>query len=397
MQDLFSEGNAAYEKKDYKIYLDRLRKIDERRPNYPVVVYKLAGAWALNKRKTRSVQKLRQYILMDATAEFENDPDFDNIRGYKGYNKLVELKETLGKKEVHDEVWRTIDVGLIHPESFVILDDGSVLLGSVREKKIVKVDAENNISDWLEADFSVLGMEIHSGALWVATAAMPEMLGYEASMAGNSLVLQVDLETAGIIQGMAYDENALIGDIELDEKSRIWLSDSRTAYLSRDNTDTTFHMGAFVRKQYDLEQSHFNLQGLTLNGDESALYFADYISGIHKVNIETDDISQVFAPSTSLLKGIDGLYHYNTSLIAIHNGVKPYRIMQYFLDETGDNILMERVINRGGESLGEPTNGLIKDGYFYYIANSPWQAYDKYKQIDPTKVKPIEIRRIKLD
>ena len=139
------------------------------------------------------------------------------------------------------------------------------------------------------------------------------------------------------------------------------------------------------------------LLGLTLNEDESILYFADYIKGIYKVNVETDDVDPVFAPPTSLLKGIDGLYHYNTSLIAIHNGVKPYRVMQYFLDEAGENIIMERVINRGGDSLGEPTNGQVKDGYFYYLANSPWQAYDKYMNLDPTKVRPIEIRRIKLD
>jgi len=397
LQELFSGANAAYEKEDYKVYLDNLRQIDERRPNYPIVVYKLAGAYALNKRKARSVQKLRQYILMDATAGFEEDKDFDAIRKYKGYKRLVALKEALGKKEVHDEVFRTIDVGLIHPESFVLLDDGTILMSSVREKKIVKIDQDNNVSDWLETDLAVMGMEVHKGYLWAATAAIDQMEGYTKEMAGRSLVLQINLETGGIVQGLDYDENSLIGDIELDNESRIWVSNSMTPFLGRDNTDTTDFIGGFMRKNYDLELTHFNIQGLTLNDDQSALYFADYVNGIHKVNVETDDITPVFAPNTSLLKGIDGLYHYKSSLIAIHNGVKPFRVIQYFLDETGDNILMERIINRGGESLGEPTNGLIKDGYFYYLANSPWPAYDENMQIDPAKVKPIEIRRIKLD
>jgi len=98
-----------------------------------------------------------------------------------------------------------------------------------------------------------------------------------------------------------------------------------------------------------------------------------------------------------LMKGIDGLYYYKNSLIAIHNGTKPYRIMQYFLNETGLNIESERVINRGGASLSEPTLGQVKDGYFYYLANSPWQAYDEEMNLDLSKVKPIEIRRFKLD
>ena len=84
-------------------------------------------------------------------------------------------------------------------------------------------------------------------------------------------------------------------------------------------------------------------------------------------------------------------------MLAIHNGVKPYKVVQYFLDESGLFIDMERIINRGGESLGEPTLGQVKDGYFYYLANSPWAAYDANKNLLPEKVSPIEIRRIKLD
>ena len=397
IQELFTESRTAYEQKDFRNYLELLRQIDDQRPNHPTVVYKLAGAYALNGRKSRSIQKLRQSILMDATTSFEEDPDFKNIIGYKGYDKLLELRENLGKEEVHDEVFRTVDVGLIHPESFVILDDGSLLLGSVREKKIVKVDPAGNVSDWLETEYAVLGMKLKNGFLWASTAAIPQMLGYEAQMKGTSVVLQVDPNTAEIVQGMGYDDQSTIGDIELDKESRIWLSNSMIPYISRDNTDTVSYRGSFVRKQYDLEYSHFNIQGVTLNEDESVLYFSDYISGIHKIDLATDNISKIFAPKESLLKGIDGLYSYKNSLIAIHNGVKPYRIIQYVLDEAGDNILLERVINRAGPTLGEPTLGMIKEGYFYYIANSPWIAYDQENQIVAEKVKPLEIRRIKLD
>ena len=251
LQELYQEGNTAYEARDYKTYLERMREIDEMRPNYPMVVYKLAGAYALNKRKARSIQKLRQSILMDATLDFENDEDFKNVRRYKGYNKLLELKDRLGKKEVHDEVYRIIDVGMLHPESFVVLDDGSILMGSIREKKIVKIGADNQVTDWLETDMAVMGMEVSNGYLWVATAALPEMEGFEASMRGKSLVLQVDLETAGIVQGMDYDEKSVIGDIELDKQSRIWLSNRMTPFLSRDHTDTTYVPGAFAGANFE--------------------------------------------------------------------------------------------------------------------------------------------------
>ena len=398
INEYYKEGLAAYEAKDYKLYLEAMEAIDELRPNYPVVVYNLAGAYALNGRKIRSIQRLNQLLLMDATYDFQQNEDFKSIRRNKGYDELIALQAKLNRVEEHDEVFRTIDAGEIHPESFVIMDNGDILLGSVREKKIIRVDPEGSKIDLVKTEYSVLGMQVDptNGLLWAATAAMPEMLDYNPADKGKSLIMQIDPSSGVVIQGLEYDEGTIIGDLAIDKESRIWLSNSLEPTLGRDNTDTTDFTGAFIRKQFDLSNGFFNLQGLALNEDEKFLYLADYITGIHRIDIETDDVVKVFAPEEILLKGIDGLYYYKNTLIAIHNGVKPYRIMQYFLDDTGQHILFGRVINQGGPSLGEPTLGQVKDGYFYYLANSPWIAYDE-GELDLSKVKPIEIRRIKLN
>ncbi len=399
LNEYFQEGLAAYEAKDYKLYLEAMETIDEIRPNNPMVVYNLAGAYALNGRKIRSIQKLNQLLLMDATYDFQQNEDFDNIRRNKGYEELIALQAKLNRVEEHDEVFRIIDAGEIHPESFVIMDNGDILLGSIREKKIIRVDPDGNKIDLVKTEYAVLGMHIDpaNGLLWAATAALPEMLDYKPADKGKSLIMQINPTSGEVIQGLEYDEGTIIGDVAIDKESRIWLSNSLEPTLGRDNTDTTDFTGAFIRKQFDLSNGFFNLQGLALNEDEKYLYLADYITGIHRIDTETDDVVKVFAPEEILLKGIDGLYYYENSLIAIHNGVKPYRVMQYFLDETGQYILFGRVINQGGPSLGEPTLGQVKDGYFYYLANSPWIAYNKDRELDLSKVKPIEIRRIKLN
>lgn len=224
-----------------------------------------------------------------------------------------------------------------------------------------------------------------------------EMEDYQVEDRGKSIVFQIEINSGRIIQGLEYDETSTIGDIELDSLSQLWLSNSFEPYLTRTSTDTSNYLGSFTRLQYDLIDTQFNLQGLTLSDNEEHLYFADYISGIHRINFVEDKIEKIFAPETSLLKGIDGLYYYKNTLIAIHNGTKPYKVVQYFLNETGLTIELERVINRGGETLGEPTLGQVKDGYFYYLANSPWQAYDDEKNLNVADWGPIEIRRIKLD
>lgn len=398
-QDYFNAATEAYEAKKYSLFLENIREADALRPNHPAIVPKVAAAWALTGRKTRSIQKLNQMLLMDANFNFVDNTDFDNLRKHKYYKRLLALQARLTTVEVNDEVFKTIDVGYLHPESFVLLENGEILLGSVREKKIVKVATDGTVSDWIETPYAVLGMkaDFERGFLWATTAALPEMLGFEQSDYGNSIVLQIDLERTEIIQGISYDEASTIGDLVLDGENRLWLSNSMTPFISRNGTDTTNYLGAFNRLQFDLSDAYFSLQGLTLTDDERYLYVSDYVKGVFRIDITETDFDDVFAPETMLMKGIDGLYYYQGSLIAIHNGTKPYRIMQYFLNESGLNIESERVINRGGASLNEPTLGQVKDGYFYYLANSPWQAYDEEMNLDLSKVKPIEIRRFKLD
>ncbi len=398
-QDYFNAATEAYEAKKYSLFLENVRQADALRRNHPAIVPKVAAAWALTGRKTRSIQKLNQLLLMDANFNFVDNTDFDNLRKHKYYKRLLALQASLTTVEVNDEVFKTIDVGYLHPESFVLLENGEILLGSVREKKIVKVSTDGTISDWIETPYAVLGMkaDFERGFLWATTAALSEMLGFEQSDYGNSIVLQIDLERTDIIQGISYDEVSTIGDLVLDGENRLWLSNSMTPFISRNGTDTTNYLSAFNRLQFDLSDAYFSLQGLTLTDDERYLYVSDYVKGVFRIDITETDFDDVFAPETMLMKGIDGLYYYQGSLMAIHNGTKPYRIMQYFLDESGLNIESERVINRGGASLNEPTLDQVKDGYFYYLANSPWQAYDEEMNLDLSKVKPIEIRRFKLD
>jgi len=211
----FDSALVAYEQQDLARYLDLLRKADELRPNHPTITYKLAGAYALNKRKTRSIQTLKQLMLMDATIAFEQDPDFRNIIGRKGYEDILAFQKEMNRVEAYDEVYMEIDAAEIHPESFVILSDGTLLLGSIREKRIVKVLPDGSFVNWLETPYAVMGMSLDEKAnvLWVATAAIPEMLDYQIADEGNSVVLQVDLNTGLIIQGLAYDEASIIGEV----------------------------------------------------------------------------------------------------------------------------------------------------------------------------------------
>lgn len=47
--------------------------------------------------------------------------------------------------------------------------------------------------------------------------------------------------------------------------------------------------------------------------------------------------------------------------------------------------------------MNEPTLGMIHEGVFYFVANSPWGAYDKENQLIEEKLKPVEIWMYKIE
>ena len=86
-------------------------------------------------------------------------------------------------------------------------------------------------------------------------------------------------------------------------------------------------------------------------------------------------------PEGTTAKGIDGLLWYKKSLVAIHNGVKPIRILQYFLNE-GNQILNAKVLDNNRPEFNEPALGTVVGNKLYFFANAPWKAYDKDGVLD---------------
>ncbi|MCI0617647.1 hypothetical protein L0244_32135, partial [bacterium] len=59
------------------------------------------------------------------------------------------------------------------------------------------------------------------------------------------------------------------------------------------------------------------------------------------------------------------------------HGVAPLRVCQYELNKDQTEILKMDFIVKGTPNLGEPTLGVKAGNEFYFIANSPWGAYEK--------------------
>jgi len=104
----------------------------------------------------------------------------------------------------------------------------------------------------------------------------------------------------------------------------------------------------------------------------------DYVRGIGVLDLADKHVAWIRMEGKHALSGIDGLYASGNMLIATQNGTFPERVVRFALDASNTRVLSESIIERATATLGDPTHGVVVDGYFYYIANSGWDSLDDH-------------------
>jgi len=130
-------------------------------------------------------------------------------------------------------------------------------------------------------------------------------------------------------------------------------------------------LGAKKLERLDVSGEFPSPQTPALSTDEKTLYVPDYVRGIAAITLATGAVSWLKPADDIALSGIDGLYLYRDSLLAVQNGTTPTRIVRFSLD-----LRKQEVLEANTPGLGEPTRGTIAGNTFYFIANTGWDEYD---------------------
>lgn len=383
-RELYNQSTEAYKAKNYILFLKITQRLDSLRPSHPTYTYNLAAAYALNNEKEKAVSALGKLLLMNNTVDFEKDADFDNLKNTSEFEKVIQLKSELEKSIKNSEKVISLIEKDLHPEGLIYLPKKKIwLASSIRKKKIVVFDFKTGqCSDWFtESNFSVFAMkpDAKEKYLWVATAAMPEMVGFSKEIEGKAEVLKIDISTRKIVKRFPMEGNHVFGDLILDKNGTVYVSDSGEAKIYSISNDA---MSVWL----DLKTEAFNLQGLTFNKDQSKIYIADYLKGILVIDVSNpQNRNWLDFPKGMTVKGIDGLVFHENSLFAIHNGVKPIRLIQYDLNENQKEISSFKVIDHNRPEFDEPALVTINNNTLYFFSNSPWKGYDKQFHLDETK------------
>ncbi len=376
LRELYQEGISAYEDTNYERFKQRMFSIDSIRPNYPPVVYNLAAGYALTGNNERAIEVLNQYILMDATKDLASDDDFSSLKELPEFRKILDQQKLL-TREIPVDIAHQFPILSSHSESLTYSKSRkSYFIGGVRDGSIWKIKEGETPELWAASgtnSWAVMGIEASKDGktLWACTSAMDNYADLKEEDKGKVSVLKYDLKKGKLLETFTLPANHNFGDMICDSKGNAYISDgvgNQLYWISQSSGELELFA--------DLSQDIINLQGLTLTEDESAMYLSDYIDGIYKLDMRSKKLTKLETSAGVLLKGIDGLYLIGNELIGLHNGTQPNRVVKYQLNDEGLGITGKTIVSQA-DVLGEPTQGVVVDNKFFYIANSPWGSYDR--------------------
>lgn len=384
--ELFKASTQAYDAKDYPRMERLLREALKQRPAHPHATYNLAAALALGGQKNAALKELRKLERMGLSYDIAADEDFAGMREWEGFKEVRRAFTRNGRRAGETEVsFRLAAATTFIPEGLAW--DGKrdeFLLGSVHERKIVRVDEDGKQSPFSKPGetWAVLGLaaDVRKRRLWAATAALPEMKDARPDELGRSAILAYDLDSGELKR--RYDLPAdgrkrALNDIAIGRDGRIFATDSLAGEL------------------YALDPENGQFTALTAPGalsspqgiaaDSRGLYVADYGQGLFRYDFRDRTLKRLDVAEDICVYGIDGLYRFNDDLIAVQNGIRPHRVVRFALDRGGRRVRHAAVLVAAQKDFDQPTLGVLVGRTFHFVANSQWGRFGADHRLPPSE------------
>jgi sugar lactone lactonase YvrE len=397
LREYFNEAMLAKERGDNSQYLITILKADSIRPGHQLLQYYVASAYALAGDLTKSIQYLRSSVVSKGDIDLQAG-DFDALRQTTEFQYLLDLQHDIMAEVSTSELAFALDEDDFHAEGLAYDPAGErFFVGSIHKRVILEVSETTKetkvIADSTDGLWSVFGLTVDTlqNVLWAASTSSKYMIGYDSTLAGKSTVIKYSLET-GSRQSYYLDDGLFhwFGDLTLDSKGNLYISDSESnsIYVIWADTDK---LELFYKKD-----GIRSLQGLTVSADDRFLFYSDYNKGVNRINLSSMADIEIKTDLDISLKSIDGIYYHNNSLVVTQNLIVPMRVCQLILSGESNKIIEVNYLEKNNLRLNEPTLGVIKDNWFYYVANSLWRAYNRDGSVDVTLLEEIQILKTEL-
>ena len=374
----------AYSDKDYAGWAMALENLHRMRPFNADFMRQMVMANAMSGETSRAFNIMLLMQQQGLTEDWDEIEEVSSLRPYNLYGHLNDLMKEAGNPLGNPSVIATIDGQHAMPEALAYDGrDGRLFAGTIRTGEVLvrqgedaewQVFASSDTVPGLMSVFDLLADE-QRNHLWVATGAPSQYQQRSVSTFGRTGLIKLDLQTGELLAEHRVLPNPrlphMLGAMTQAADGTIYAADTLSPFVFRLGPEDQ-------RPEIFLGNPMFTgLRGIALSADEQRLYLSDYELGVFF--FELDERKRGFRigiPENLNLGGIDGLYRWEDSLVAVQNGVYPQRIMRLDLDESGTRVANVAPLVVAQPEFDTPTFGTIEENDLIFLAASHWSRVD---------------------
>jgi sugar lactone lactonase YvrE len=359
------EARQAIEARDYARLRSALLELRPLMPGNPRITYNLAAAEARLGNREGALARLRNWAGMGLLYDVAADEDFATLKGLPEFQAIVSREDESRDPVARSQPAFQIAEPDLLPED-IAYDPRSrrFFVSSVRKAKIITGEGQ----EFAKADWPVLALAVDARRrlLWATTGWVPHCEACKPEDKDKTALLAFDLASGALKQRIESPAKGLLGDMTIGRKGDL--------YVSEGIHGAVFHLapGGKELERLDTPGEFPSPQTPSLSADEKTLYVPDYARGIAAIDLATHAVEWLKPGDDIALSGIDGLYVFRGSFLAVQNGTTPPRIVRFSPD-----LKHQEILEANTPGLGEPTHGVLVGNDFYYLRNSGWNAYDQ--------------------
>lgn len=379
-----SEGVVAYRDGDYEQFTVSMEKALAENPMSLATRYNVAAGYALTGRDEEALEQLGMLVTARVDFGIADDEDFASLRASDEYQRLLQDLENSLVPVSNSRQLISIDRYGIIPEGIAVdPTDGRLFISSMRTGDIYAIDSKGEIGNFATVEhtgkMAAIGLTVDTDRqlLWSVGASFSMVEDFDPQATPETGLFGFDLATGELKRRILADEGVGgFNDVALAPSGDIYLSGSQLSVLSASGSRL---------QPLETDPVIGGTNGITVSGDGKTLFVSSYPSTVAAIDLESGRARYVKGPADTPLYAIDGLYWYEGDLIAVQNGVKPWRLLRIDLDDA-DAAQNVRYIEFANESI-EPTTGAIIDGQIHYVGTGP--APDTTPDGFPEDLKPF--------
>jgi hypothetical protein len=336
----------------------------------------------------KALATLKECIALDVGYDPADVPAYQPLQSNAEFRDLVEQARRRYPTVHRANVAFTVAEKDLFPEGLAVDAERRIFyMGSMHRKKIVRITASGEVSDFVRPGLYDL---MPVGGIRVGPANHEVWAATDPGEKNRSELLHFDSNGKLLERFPATGAGKHnLNDLVVHGSGEVYTTDTEAHEVYRfDRKSHTFTPLKFPRPI-------FYPNGIALSDDQNLLYVGD-ILGVIVVDLRSNVAQEVNPGARNTLAGIDGLYWYQGDLLGVQYGTGSFRVIRWRLSRDGRSVTGSEVLERRTELISFPTTGAIFEGQFYFIANTGIGNLKDDKIVDERKLEPVKIAVVPL-